>query len=112
MNTTLRLQSERWPFSQSKVLTSIQRLFKNKNNPTTIIMADYNKRFIRNTITSKLVAYKNWRKFWTLEFLDKSWHSKKFIQDKNILVYSVDNITIWWIYMDEKNIFQELNDRI
>jgi len=63
-------QPEKPPIS--KVLSQIKKMISIKQNPTTIIMTDYDKKFIRNTITSKLVNYRNGREFGTLEYLDSN----------------------------------------
>ena len=96
----------------SKVITQIGQLFRNKDNETTVIMADYDKKFIRNTINTKLQRYKKNNQFWTVEFKNREWRNISFKQDSDIVVHSIDNHVEWAMYLNKENILSELEKRI
>lgn len=72
------------------VLKSLKAVFKYKKNASTLIIADYDKKLIRNTIAWKFTAYMNGRDFWTLEFHDKEWHDIIMEQEDETLRIKVD----------------------
>ncbi len=75
----------------NKVMERLKAVFQQKNNPATLITADYDSKLVRNTLATKFTQYMNGKEFGTLEFHDKEGNDIIMEQEYETLHIKVDN---------------------